>query len=72
MSRISISPAKLLYSKWTAVVPKDREKHFMVTAVTREDDLVTGCLLEAVHSRREFELDWRDLKDPERWQQGWR
>lgn len=27
-----INPQKLLGSKWTAVHPRDREKHFIVTA----------------------------------------
>lgn len=71
MAKISINPAKLLHSKWTAVQPENREKHFLVVAVTREGDRVTGCVLEAVHSRREIEIDWRELKDAERWRQGW-
>ena len=71
MSRTSINPAKLLHSKWTAVVPRDREKHFLVTAVSRDGERVTSCVIEAVHSRREFEIDWRELKNPERWRQGW-
>lgn len=29
------------------------------------------CILEAVHSHREIELDWRELKNSERWQIGW-
>ncbi|ESS73906.1 tryptophan-rich protein [Methyloglobulus morosus KoM1] len=31
-----INPAKLLLSKWTAVTPQDKEKHFLVTR-TSED-----------------------------------
>ena len=68
-----ISPKKLLHSKWTAVRPVRREKHFVVIKVRRDDaGIVTSCVLEAVHSRRETELDWRDLKDAERWRVGWR
>ena len=28
-----INPAKLLHSKWTAVEPKNKEKHFLVVEV---------------------------------------
>ena len=29
----AVSPKKLLHTKWTAVVPRNREKHFIVTKV---------------------------------------
>ncbi|MDQ1303903.1 MAG: Tryptophan-rich protein, partial [Pseudomonadota bacterium] len=35
-------------------------------------DRVQSCILEAVHSRRETEIDWRELKNDARWQIGWR
>ncbi len=67
-----INPRKLANSKWTAVSPVNREKHFMVVKVTfDENGLVTSCWLEAVLSRRSFEIDWRELKESEKWQQGW-
>lgn len=74
MSRpIRINPAKLLLSKWTAVKPENREKHFLVTKLIRnEQQNIVGCILEAVHSSREIEIDWRTLKDPEQWRMGWR
>lgn len=68
-----VSYNKLVHSKWTAVAPRDREKHFIVTRVR---DAGPGapryCVLEAVHSRREIEIDWHELKDPARWRIGWR
>lgn len=68
-----LSPKKLLRSKWTAVEPRKREKHFLVTRVITDDDNVPrSCVLEAVHSRREIELDWRELKNREQWRVGWR
>lgn len=68
-----INPAKLDGSKWTAVEPRDREKHFIVTRViTGEGERPVGCILEAIHSRREYHLDWRELADETRWHQGWR
>ncbi len=68
-----INPDKLQHSKWTAVQPRNREKHFLVTAVNRDlADRVQSCIIEAVHSRRETEIDWRELKNDARWQHGWR
>ena len=67
-----INPQKLANSKWTAVSPLNREKHFLVVKVTFDEDaMVTSCRLEAVLSRRSFEIDWRDLKKAEKWKQGW-
>lgn len=68
-----INPEKLLLSKWTARQPQQREKHFLVTKLLRdEQERVTGCLLEAVLSRRSEQIDWRQLRDPEHWLPGWR
>lgn len=65
---------KLVGSKWTAVVPRNREKHFLVLRwVEPEDDSPPELLeLEAVHSGRRFTLPWRELKDASRWLQGWK
>jgi len=68
-----INPEKLLLSKWTAVLPHNREKHFLVTRVIRnEQQTVVVCVLEAVINHREYELDWRLLKDAASWSPGWR
>jgi tryptophan-rich hypothetical protein len=68
-----INPKKLLHSKWTAVHPQNREKHFAVTEVEfDEQGEVVHCLLEAVHSKRELAIDWRQLRDPGHWLFGWR
>ena len=69
-----LSPKKLLLSKWTATVPERREKHFLVTRVI--EPLVPGAPveqveIEAVHSRRSRIIQWRELTDSSRWQQGW-
>lgn len=72
--RNPLSPKKLLHTKWTAVTPLRKEKHFIVTRVvlpepptTRIDDVE----LQAVHTRRSFVLPWRELTDATRWRQGW-
>ena len=69
-----LNPNKLLLSKWTARVPRNREKHFIVTRVFQPDPPATRIdfvEIEAVISRRSFTLPWRDLTDCHRWLQGW-
>lgn len=66
------NPAKLKLSKWTALLPRNREKHFIVTKlVCDEADNVTHCVIEAVHSRREQLLEWQELRESDKWRQGW-
>ncbi|TMO56902.1 MULTISPECIES: TIGR02450 family Trp-rich protein [Pseudoalteromonas] len=68
-----INPKKLLNSKWTAVSPKHKEKHFMVTDVEfDEEGQVLHCIIEAVLTKRAVEIQWFDLKDEQEWSFGWR
>ena len=68
-----ISPKKLLNSKWTAVVPLNTEKHFIITEVEYDEDkAVVSCLIEAIMSKRTTNIQWRDLKDTAQWVQGWK
>jgi tryptophan-rich hypothetical protein len=72
--RTPLSPRKLLHSKWTAVCPREREKHFVVTRVVEPEppgSPVVAVEIEAVHSRRVQRLQWRELRDADRWIQGW-
>lgn len=72
--RPKLNPRKLHLSKWTALQPQDKEKHFLVVRVLRPDDPlapVTEVELEAVHSRRSRIIPWITLTDTERWRQGW-
>lgn len=69
-----VDPNKLLLSKWTAVAPVNREKHFIVTAVVApevEGETPAWIELEAVHGRRVQRLAWRALRDSGQWRQGW-
>ena len=69
-----LSPKKLLLSKWTAVSPADKERHFVVTRVVEPDPpavRIEWVEIEAVHSGRSSVLRWRDLTDGHRWRQGW-
>ncbi|EGA71676.1 hypothetical protein VISI1226_12856 [Vibrio sinaloensis DSM 21326] len=68
-----INPAKLTNSKWTAVTPVNREKHFLVTEVEFEENgTVLSCKIEAVMSNNEYFIDWKTLKDTNQWRQGWK
>ncbi|MBE0456188.1 MAG: TIGR02450 family Trp-rich protein [Pseudoalteromonas prydzensis] len=67
-----ITPKKLLHSKWTAVSPVNKEKHFMITDMEfDEEGVVISCIIEAVMSKRQVAINWQDLKDQQRWLQGW-
>ena len=68
-----INPKKLLNSKWTAVNPTKKEKHFLVTElVFDEEGDVTDCLIEAVISNRAESIEWQELKNNDNWLQGWK
>lgn len=68
-----ISPKKLLNSKWTALAPVNKEKHFVVTDVEfDEEQRVVACVIEAVMSKRSAPIDWHDLHDASRWVVGWK
>jgi tryptophan-rich hypothetical protein len=73
-ARNRVDPRKLLLGKWTAVVPRDREKHFLVVKVLDPDVAggpVTKVQLEAVLSRRVLVVPWRELEDAAVWKRGW-
>ena len=68
----TINPRKLLNSKWTAVKPINKEKHFIVTEISVDDDgELISCSIEAVISRRLTPINWTDLKDRCIWVHGW-
>ena len=69
-----LSPKKLLLTKWTAVTPRNREKHFVVLRVIEPEPpsmRVEQVELEAVHSGQVYLLHWRELTDASLWRQGW-
>lgn len=69
-----VHPKKLLLSKWTAVKPTHKEKHFWVSKVI-EPELVGQPVieieLEAAMTGRIIRLGWRELKNASQWRQGW-
>ena len=69
-----LNPKKLLNSKWTAVTPANKEKHFIVTKLISPDlasASIETILLEAVHSKHSQQLPWQALNDETLWLQGW-
>ncbi|VVN06408.1 hypothetical protein PS619_03594 [Pseudomonas fluorescens] len=68
-----INPQKLLLSKWTAAQPQNREKHFLVTELFRDEEgTVLAVELQAVLTKRAERLDWQTLQNNAEWLQGWK
>lgn len=69
----TLNPKKLLNSKWTAVNPANKEKHFLVTEVEfAENGAIVHCLIEAVMTRRSMVIEWSTLANDDQWLYGWR
>ena len=69
-----LNPKKLLLSKWTAVVPVAKQKHFLVSRVILPEQLdapVAMVELEAVFTKATQVIAWRELQDQSVWRQGW-
>nr|WP_256735654.1 TIGR02450 family Trp-rich protein [Pseudomonas sp. dw_612] len=63
----------MLLSKWTAAQPQNREKHFLVTELFRDEDgTVLAVELQAVLTQRSERIDWQTLKDNNTWLSGWK
>ena len=69
-----LNPKKLLLTKWTAVKPIAKQKHFLVSRVIEPDlptDPVVSVEIEAVFSKATQVIAWRELQDNSVWRQGW-
>ncbi|MEY8876928.1 MAG: TIGR02450 family Trp-rich protein [Leptothrix sp. (in: b-proteobacteria)] len=69
-----LNPKKLLLTKWTALKPMGRDKHFLVTRVVTPEEPgapIEWVEIEPVMSRRARRIGWRELKDAAVWRQGW-
>ena len=69
-----LNPQKQLLSKWTAVVPEAKQKHFMVSRVIQPvlpTDPIELVEIEAVLSKATQIIQWRALQDDSLWRQGW-
>ena len=68
-----VNPKKLLNSKWTAVKPHNKEKHFIIIEVEYDEDTnVVKCVIEAVMTKRQRSVDWRDFNATTLWLAGWK
>ncbi|MBS9777655.1 MAG: TIGR02450 family Trp-rich protein [Gammaproteobacteria bacterium] len=65
---------KLLNSKWTACSPHNKEKHFIVIEVETHPDngKIIHITIEAVMSKKTYDIDWRELSDTSQWIRGWK
>jgi len=69
-----LSNKKLLLSKWTAIAPQNREKHFLVSRIhdPRDHAIPPGFVeLKAVFTQRRFKITIDDLLNSADWQIGW-
>ncbi len=69
-----LSPKKLLLTKWTAVKPIAKQKHFLVSKVILPEppsDKIEFVEIESVYSKKTTLIAWRDLTNNEIWLQGW-
>jgi tryptophan-rich hypothetical protein len=69
-----LNPKKLLLTKWTAVTPIAKQKHFLVSRVIQPElvtDPVEFVEIESVFSKATQIIQWRALQNDEVWRQGW-
>ncbi len=67
-----VSPKTLIHSKWTNVEVVNKEKHFIIVDVEFDDSQkVIECIIEAVMTNNQYNINWRDLKDTTKWRIGW-
>jgi tryptophan-rich hypothetical protein len=69
-----LNPKKLLLTKWTAVKPVAKQKHFLVSRVIQPDDPtapIERVEIEAVFSKVVQMIAWRELQNDAVWRQGW-
>jgi tryptophan-rich hypothetical protein len=71
---VALFGSKLLLTKWTAVKPVAKQKHFLVSRVIQHEqptDPIETVEIEAVFSKATQTIAWRDLQDDNVWRQGW-
>jgi len=69
-----LNPKKLLLTKWTAVKPIAKQKHFLVSKVIQPEQLtdpIESVEIESVFSKTKQIIHWRELQNDTVWRQGW-
>jgi tryptophan-rich hypothetical protein len=64
---------KLLHSKWTSTNPKNKEKHFVVIKVNKNNldaQIIDSVVIQAVMTKREFLIPPKELLSL-KWSIGW-
>ena len=72
---INLNPKKLLLSKWTAVKPVAKQKHFLVSKIIvpeMPDQPIEFVEIEAIYTKKTRQIAWRELADTDMWIQGWK
>ena len=72
---IHLNPKKLLLSKWTAVKPVAKQKHFLVSKIIAPempDQPIEFVEIEAIYTKKTRQIAWRELADTDMWIQGWK
>ena len=70
----SVNPKKLLLTKWTAVTPVAKQKHFLVSKVIQAelpDGPIEFVEIESVFSNAVQVISWRALQNTDVWRLGW-
>jgi tryptophan-rich hypothetical protein len=68
-----LNPKKLLLTKWTAVTPVAKQKHFLVSRVIEPElptDQIERVEIESVFSKATQVIAWRELQYESVWRQG--
>ena len=69
-----LNPKKLLLTKWTAVIPIAKQKHFLVSRVIQPEqptDPIQDVEIESMFSKATQIIAWRELQNDCVWRQGW-
>jgi tryptophan-rich hypothetical protein len=69
-----LNPKKLHLTKWTAVKPVAKQKHYLVSKVIKPElpnELVEFVEIESVFSKASQVIPWRELQNDDVWLQGW-
>jgi tryptophan-rich hypothetical protein len=69
-----LNPKKLHLTKWTAVKPVAKQKHFLISKVIKPElpnEPVEFVEIESVFSKASQVIPWRDLQNDDVWLQGW-
>lgn len=69
-----LNPKKLHLTKWTAVKPVAKQKHYLVSKVIKPElpnEPVEFVEIESVFSKASQVIPWRELQNDDVWLQGW-